>query len=343
MRIVAPLFALLLTLPAAATAQTTRADAATRAAPVARFDWFEYSGRDSVYQVHRAGPGQFLNPILAGFYPDPSLTRAGNDYYLISSTFAYFPGIPIFRSRDLVNWTQIGNVIHRPEQLKFDTLGMSRGVFAPTIEHHNGDVLRPQHLRRLRGQLPRHGDEPRRPVVGPGVAPHGRRDRPVDLLRRRRKGVRHQQRRADRRLHVPGTPRDLDPRVRSRDQEGEGPTHADHQWRRGHHAEADLDRGAAHLQDQREVLPELRRGWDGRRSPAGGLPQRQRARALRACAGADQPDPDAASSRSVAAVPRHLGRATPTSCRRRTANGGESSSPRGHTTTTTTTSGARPS
>jgi alpha-N-arabinofuranosidase len=109
------------------------------AAPnAARFDWFEYAGHDSVYDARKAGPNEYVNPILAGFYPDPAITRAGDDYYLVSSTFAYFPGIPIFRSRDLVNWTQIGNVIHRPEQLRFDSLGMSRGVFAPTIQHHAG-------------------------------------------------------------------------------------------------------------------------------------------------------------------------------------------------------------
>ena len=141
MRTIAPLFALLLTLPTVAGAQQpARRDSASpaSAAPVARFDWFAYSGHDSVYDVHPAGKGEYLNPILSGFYPDPALARVGNDYYLIGSTFAYFPGIPIFRSKDLVNWTQIGNVIHRPEQLKFDSLGMSRGVFAPTINFHAG-------------------------------------------------------------------------------------------------------------------------------------------------------------------------------------------------------------
>jgi len=112
--------------------------AAAHAPLTASFDWFEYTGRDSVYRVTKARPNEFLNPILAGFYPDPSITRVGDDYYLVTSTFAYFPGIPIFHSRDLVSWTQIGNAIHRPEQLRFDSLGLSRGVFAPAIEHHAG-------------------------------------------------------------------------------------------------------------------------------------------------------------------------------------------------------------
>ncbi len=104
----------------------------------ARFDWFEYAGYDSIYDKHRPGANEFINPILAGFYPDPSITRAGDDFYLVTSTFAYFPGIPVFRSRDLVNWTQIGNVIDRPSQLRFDSLGVSRGVFAPAISFHDG-------------------------------------------------------------------------------------------------------------------------------------------------------------------------------------------------------------
>jgi beta-xylosidase len=57
----------------------------------------------------------FRNPILPGFYPDPSLCRVGQDYYLTTSTFEYFPGLPVFHSRDLVHWTQIGHVIDRPD------------------------------------------------------------------------------------------------------------------------------------------------------------------------------------------------------------------------------------
>lgn len=80
---------------------------------------------------------KFLNPILPGFYPDPSICRAGDDYYLINSTFSYFPGVPIFHSKDLVNWKQIGNVLNRPEQLDVEGLGVSRGIFAPAISYHD--------------------------------------------------------------------------------------------------------------------------------------------------------------------------------------------------------------
>jgi len=107
------------------------------AATEARFDWFEYRGRDPAEAAPPA-PGEFRNPILRGFYPDPSLTRVGHDYYLVTSTFAWFPGLPVFHSRDLVTWTQVGNAIDRPGQLDFGDLGLSRGVFAPTISHRDG-------------------------------------------------------------------------------------------------------------------------------------------------------------------------------------------------------------
>ena len=60
------------------------------------------------------------NPILKGFYPDPSICRVGKDYYLVNSSFSYFPGVPLFHSRDLAHWEQIGNILDRPEQLSLD-------------------------------------------------------------------------------------------------------------------------------------------------------------------------------------------------------------------------------
>lgn len=104
----------------------------------ARFGWLDYRGSDPSDAVAVAGPGDYRNPILTGYYPDPSITRVGDDYYLVNSTFTWFPGIPIFHSRDLVNWTQIGNAIDRPDQLDFKDLGLSRGVFAPAIDYHDG-------------------------------------------------------------------------------------------------------------------------------------------------------------------------------------------------------------
>ena len=78
------------------------------------------------------------NPVLPGCYPDPSICRVGEDYYLVTSTFEYFPGLPIFHSRDLASWEQIGHVVERPEQLDYDGIASSGGLYAPTIRHHDG-------------------------------------------------------------------------------------------------------------------------------------------------------------------------------------------------------------
>ncbi|QBN20506.1 glycoside hydrolase family 43 protein [Flavobacterium nackdongense] len=83
-------------------------------------------------------PKFFQNPIIPGFHPDPSVTRVGEDYYLVNSSFNMFPGVPIFHSKDLVNWEQIGNVLDRPEQLMMKTPGNGGGIWAPTIRQHDG-------------------------------------------------------------------------------------------------------------------------------------------------------------------------------------------------------------
>lgn len=105
--------------------------------PAARFAWFNYEGKDAVF-AEPPPPGHFQNPILAGFYPDPSITRAGDAFYMVTSSFAYFPGVPIFKSTDLVNWQSLGYVLDRPEQVNLVNAGVSRGIFAPAIRFHNG-------------------------------------------------------------------------------------------------------------------------------------------------------------------------------------------------------------
>lgn len=80
----------------------------------------------------------FQNPVLTGFYPDPALCKANGQFYLTTSTFAYFPGLPIFTSTDLVSWKQIGNAMDRPSQMQLEGLEISRGNFAPGISFHNG-------------------------------------------------------------------------------------------------------------------------------------------------------------------------------------------------------------
>ncbi|MCW3847422.1 glycoside hydrolase family 43 protein [Sphingomonas sp. LB-2] len=113
--------------------------AAAQQAPLtATFESFTYSGDDSAYGFGAAREGEYGNPILQGFYPDPSVTRVGDTFYLVHSTFSYFPGIPVWRSKNLVDWEQIGNAIDRPDMLDFKQLGMSRGVFAPTIQAKDG-------------------------------------------------------------------------------------------------------------------------------------------------------------------------------------------------------------
>jgi xylan 1,4-beta-xylosidase len=80
----------------------------------------------------------FRNPILPGCYPDPSVCRVGDDFYLITSSFEYFPGIPIFHSRDLIHWNQIGHVLDRTSQLCLDGVRPSGGLYAPTIRYSQG-------------------------------------------------------------------------------------------------------------------------------------------------------------------------------------------------------------
>lgn len=74
-------------------------------------------------------------PVIPGFHPDPSGCRVGEDYYLVTSSFEYAPGVPVFHSRDLVSWKQIGHVLDRPEVLDVRRSGASGGIFAPTIRH----------------------------------------------------------------------------------------------------------------------------------------------------------------------------------------------------------------
>ncbi len=80
----------------------------------------------------------FKNPILTGFHPDPSICRVGNDFYLTNSTFEFFPGLPIYHSRDLVHWKQIGNALDRPSQLPLKGATDSGGLYAPTLRYWKG-------------------------------------------------------------------------------------------------------------------------------------------------------------------------------------------------------------
>lgn len=109
---------------------------AAEAAQVTFYE-FNYQGKDEIFAAPLA-KGQFQNPILAGFYPDPSIVRVGEDYYLANSSFSYSPGVPIFHSKDLIHWNLIGHALDRPSQLPLAQQGVSRGIYAPTLRYHEG-------------------------------------------------------------------------------------------------------------------------------------------------------------------------------------------------------------
>nr|WP_315392706.1 glycoside hydrolase family 43 protein [uncultured Duganella sp.] len=110
--------------------------AADAAGASARFERFSYTGAAQ----ERVSPaaGQFRNPVLSGYFPDPSVVRVGDDYFVVNSSFTNFPGLPVMHSKDLVTWTQIGNALDRPEQVDFTGVRGSQGIYAPDISFHDG-------------------------------------------------------------------------------------------------------------------------------------------------------------------------------------------------------------
>lgn len=113
---------------------TVAKDKGSKNAPV--FSLFTYQGEEQLYKDNPLKPDEFYNPILQGCYPDPAITRKGDDFYLVCSSFAMFPGVPIFHSKDLVNWKQIGHVLDRKTQLKVHDTGISAGIYAPDIKYN---------------------------------------------------------------------------------------------------------------------------------------------------------------------------------------------------------------
>lgn len=101
------------------------------------FEWFEYTGRDEVFE-QPIDASHYRNPVVAGFFPDPSIVRHGDDYYMVHSSFAYTPGVPVLHSDNLVDWRIIGHALDRRSQVDMRGQGISRGIFAPTIRHHDG-------------------------------------------------------------------------------------------------------------------------------------------------------------------------------------------------------------
>lgn len=81
---------------------------------------------------------KYLNPVVRGFYPDPSICAANGKYYMVCSSMHIFPGVPLFESTDMVNWKQIGHCLTRASQIDLYSVRSSGGVFAPTIRYNNG-------------------------------------------------------------------------------------------------------------------------------------------------------------------------------------------------------------
>ena len=113
--------------------------------PTAIIDYVEYTAVDTASNaevtrdVAEVLTGDtFDNPVLPGFHPDPSIVRVDDDFYAVTSTFSWFPGLPVLHSKDLVNWRLIGNAIDRPDQVDFSGLATNRGLFAAAITHHDG-------------------------------------------------------------------------------------------------------------------------------------------------------------------------------------------------------------
>ena len=92
----------------------------------------------SLCSVCKSSAQGYSNPVIPGFHPDPSVCKAGDDYYLVNSSFQYFPGVPWFHSKDLVHWEQIGNCLTRPSQLDLTNANSGSGIFAPTIRYNDG-------------------------------------------------------------------------------------------------------------------------------------------------------------------------------------------------------------
>lgn len=78
----------------------------------------------------------YRNPVLPGFNPDPTICRVGADYFLATSTFEYFPGVPIYHSQDLIHWKIIGHALNRKSQLELRTSEPGAGVYAPTLRYN---------------------------------------------------------------------------------------------------------------------------------------------------------------------------------------------------------------
>ncbi|MDE6179012.1 MAG: glycoside hydrolase family 43 protein [Duncaniella sp.] len=111
----------------------------TAGAEDVRFGHFTYTGADDYFAANPlTEPGDYFNPVIAGWASDPSICRAGDDYWLVTSTFGYFPGVPLYHSRDLVSWEHVANLLSRPSQLPWlEGVSIDKGgIYAPAITYN---------------------------------------------------------------------------------------------------------------------------------------------------------------------------------------------------------------
>ena len=98
---------------------------------------------------------QYRNPIISGYNPDPSICRVGEDYYIVNSSFEYFPGVPVYHSKNLVNWELEGYCLTDEEQLPLEESRPSGGIFAPTIRYHERNIFYDNNKCYIKGKLHR--------------------------------------------------------------------------------------------------------------------------------------------------------------------------------------------
>ena len=118
------------------TALAMLAASASVKSQTAVFNHFTYQGNDARFAQVIDTTRQFFNPIIAGFAPDPSICRKGDTYYMVNSTFTLFPGVPLYTSKNLREWTLVGHVLNRESQLPLRGQHVSGGIYAPAISYN---------------------------------------------------------------------------------------------------------------------------------------------------------------------------------------------------------------
>ena len=122
----------------------------------------------------------YENPVQRGFFPDPSVVRVGEDYYMVNSSFEYFPAIPISHSRDMVHWELIGHAITNPDWLDIGSIRNSHGIWAPDISY-DGQKFTIMATLRLNADGERGNNVMRRQLMMTSTTPEGPYSKPVCL------------------------------------------------------------------------------------------------------------------------------------------------------------------